>query len=199
MTNISGRRKAKAPDVGFVSRKETFGEIVESEFAQYPKVAKEKMQELPVAERIKTFSEVEVGFTDTQAHNEASRCLECGCSAYFDCALRKYATDFGIDITRFVGDVKKYKVDRDHPFIALDPNKCISCGRCVRTCSEILKVSALGFVYRGFKSVVKPSMEKKLLQTNCISCGNCISRLPDGRHYRESALRQARPVGSRGG
>jgi predicted molibdopterin-dependent oxidoreductase YjgC len=71
-------------------------------------------------------------------------------------------------------------VDKAHPFITLDPNKCIACGRCVRTCSEILKVSALGFVYRGFKSVVRPSMEKKLLETNCISCGNCISACPTG-------------------
>jgi formate dehydrogenase major subunit len=172
--------KAKTAGMEFVSRKESFGKLVESDFAQYPKAAREKMPELPVAERIKTLAEVEMGFTEMQAHNEASRCLECGCSAYFDCALRKYATDFGVDLTRFVGDVRKYKVDRDHPFIALDPNKCISCGRCVRTCSEILKISALGFVYRGFKSVVKPSMEKKLLQTNCISCGNCISACPTG-------------------
>jgi formate dehydrogenase major subunit len=172
--------KAKPAGIEFVSRKESFGKLAESDFAQYPKLAKEKMPELPVAERVKTLAEVEVGFTGAQVCNETSRCLECGCSAYFDCALRKYATDFGVDLTRFVGDVRKYKVDRDHPFIALDPNKCISCGRCVRTCSEILKISALGFVYRGFKSVVKPSMEKRLLQTNCISCGNCISACPTG-------------------
>ncbi|MGD0235703.1 MAG: NAD(P)-binding protein [Syntrophorhabdales bacterium] len=171
---------AKPEPLGFVSRKESFGKLVESDFAQFPKVAKEKMHELPVAERVRTLAEVEVGFTEAQACTEASRCLECGCSAYFDCALRKYATDFGVDLARFVGDVRKYKVDRDHPFISLDPNKCISCGRCVRTCSEILKISALGFVYRGFKSVVKPSMEKRLLQTNCISCGNCISACPTG-------------------
>ena len=156
------------------------GSYLRAEFAQFPKLAKEKMAELPVPERVKTLAEVELGFTAEQVRKETSRCLECGCSAYFDCALRKYASDFGVDLTRFVGDVRKYKVDRDHPFIALDPNKCISCGRCVRTCSEILKISALGFVYRGFKSVVKPSMEKKLLQTNCISCGNCISACPTG-------------------
>lgn len=172
--------KAKTESAGFVSRKESFGDLAESDFVQYPKITKEKMPELPVAERIRNLAEVEVGFAEAQAYNEASRCLECGCSAYFDCALRKYATDFGVDLTKFVGDVRKYKIDRDHPFIALDPNKCISCGRCVRTCSEILKISALGFVYRGFKSVVKPSMEKKLLQTNCISCGNCIGACPTG-------------------
>jgi formate dehydrogenase major subunit len=165
---------------GFLSRKEDYGEIPESEFSSMKKIAKELMPELPVAERIKTFEEVETGFTGEQAAHEAARCLECGCTEYFDCALRKYASEFDVDIARFVGDVRQYKIDRDHPFISLDPNKCINCGRCVRTCSEILKVSALGFVQRGFRSVVKPSMEKKLLDTTCISCGNCIAACPTG-------------------
>ncbi|HEY6907633.1 MAG TPA: molybdopterin-dependent oxidoreductase, partial [Ignavibacteriaceae bacterium] len=60
------------------------------------------------------------------------------------------------------------------------PNKCINCGRCVQTCSEVLKVSALGFVNRGFRTVVKPAMEKALSETNCISCGNCIDACPTG-------------------
>ena len=117
---------------------------------------------MAVAERVKGQAEVELGFTEAQVANEASRCLECGCSAYFDCDLRKYASEFNVDIDKFKGDTRKFKVDTAHPFITLDPNKCINCGRCVRTCSEILKISALGFVNRGFKSVVKPSMEKTL-------------------------------------
>ncbi|MBN2344833.1 MAG: FAD-dependent oxidoreductase [Candidatus Aminicenantes bacterium] len=172
--------KAEARTAEFISRKEAFGDIPDSDFADFAKIAKEKMPELPAASRGKTFEEVERGFTPQQAQNEAGRCLECGCSAYFDCALRKHAVDFGVDITKFVGEVRKYKVDKGHPFITLDPNKCIACGRCVRTCSEVLQVSALGFVYRGFKSVVRPSMEKKLLETNCISCGNCIAACPTG-------------------
>ncbi|MDD8012295.1 MAG: NAD(P)-binding protein [Acidobacteriota bacterium] len=172
--------KAVGKEKEFISRKEAFGEIPDSDFSAFGKIAKEKMPELPAQERAKTFEEVELGFRPDQARNETSRCLECGCSAYFDCDLRRHAVAFGVDITKFVGEVRKYKVDKAHPFIALDPNKCIACGRCVRTCSEILRVSALGFVYRGFKSVVRPSMEKKLLETNCISCGNCIAACPTG-------------------
>ncbi len=174
----TGKAAGKARE--FISRKEAFGDIPDSDFADLTKIGKEKMPELPADERAKTFDEVELGFSGGQAANETSRCLECGCSAYFDCDLRKHAVDFGVDITKFVGEVRKYKVDKAHPFITLDPNKCIACGRCVRTCSEILRVSALGFVYRGFKSVVRPSMEKKLLETNCISCGNCIAACPTG-------------------
>ena len=173
-----GTISAAAKD--FLSRKEVYGDIPQSEFDAVKKIEKEPMPELPALERIKTLDEVETGFTEEQMKNEASRCLECGCSAFFDCDLRKYATDFQVDLGRFMGDVRMHKVDKDHPFITLDPNKCINCGRCVRTCSEFLKIAALGFVYRGFKSVVKPSMEKKLLQTNCISCGNCIAACPTG-------------------
>jgi formate dehydrogenase major subunit len=171
---------AKAKNKGFISRKEIFGDIPDVEFANFAKIAKEKMPELNARERIKTFTEVELGFSAAQTKNETNRCLECGCSAYFECDLRKHAENFGIDLKKFVGEVRKYPVDKTHPFITLDPNKCIACGRCVRTCSEILQVSALGFVYRGFKSVVRPAMEKKLLQTNCISCGNCIAACPTG-------------------
>jgi len=171
---------ATAQNKGFISRKEIFGDIPDVEFANFAKISKEKMPELNAGERIKTFAEVELGFSAAQTKNETGRCLECGCSAYFECDLRKHAENFGVDLKKFIGEVRKYPVDKAHPFITLDPNKCIACGRCVRTCSEVLQVSALGFVYRGFKSVVRPAMEKKLLQTNCISCGNCIAACPTG-------------------
>jgi formate dehydrogenase major subunit len=164
----------------FYSFKHRFGTLPDSEFAQFEKVDRSKMPELKVIDRITNFTEVELGLTEEQALREANRCLECGCSEYYDCTFRKYADEYDIDIADYLGDVRKFKLDKRHPFIDLDPNKCINCGKCVRICSEILKVSALGFVSRGFKSIVKPAMEKPLLETNCITCGNCIDVCPTG-------------------
>ena len=172
--NVTNGRKE------FFVRKDDFNEIPDIEFEGFEKSTREKMPELEPDERIKSFDEVELGFTEDQVKKESSRCLSCGCDSYFDCTLRKYATDFNIDLSNYLGEVRKFKVDHTHPFINLDPNKCISCGRCVRTCDQILKVSALGFVNRGFHSIMKPAMEKPLLDTNCISCGNCISACPTG-------------------
>ncbi|NOY23576.1 MAG: molybdopterin-dependent oxidoreductase [Acidobacteria bacterium] len=172
--------KAEASDFRFYSFKHRFDDMPEGEFECIAKDPREKMPELPVNQRTCTFDEVDLGFSEKQSLHEAERCLECGCSEYYDCALRKYSDRFEVNIADFVGEVNRYDVDKDHPFIVLDPNKCINCGKCVRTCSEMLQVSALGFVNRGFKAVVKPAMERPLLETNCISCGNCIDVCPTG-------------------
>ena len=170
-----GKRKSD-----FVSLRHNISKLVDPEFDNYNKVQRSKMHEMDVEERIKSFKEVELGLDEEEACGETGRCLECGCSEYYDCNLVDYAKEYDLDISEFVGETKKYMVDKRHPFITLDANKCINCGRCVRTCAEILKVSALGFVHRGFKSIVKPAMDKPLIETNCIACGNCIDACPTG-------------------
>lgn len=164
----------------YYSFKHNLSEISEREFESVKRTSRVHPFELPVEERICGFDEVESGLTEDQAIGETGRCLECGCEEYSDCRLRQYCDEYGVDITKYKGEVKKYKPDRSHPFIVLDPNKCINCGICVKTCGEVLRVSALGFVYRGFKSVVKPAMEKTLSEAGCISCGNCIDACPTG-------------------
>jgi len=180
---ISGYLKtgrASKPPVRFYSFKHNLAEVTESELSHHQKIKREKMPELPLRERKENFDEVELGFSRQQAQKETLRCLECGCTEYHDCALRRYADEYQLDISNYVGEVRKYQVDNRHPFISLDANKCINCGRCIRTCSEMLKVSALGFVYRGFSAVARPAMENALMETNCISCGNCIDACPTG-------------------
>ncbi len=170
----------KSEPFDFVNLKETFHQVTAAEYPEVEKSPRQKMPELDPAERIKSFEEVELGFSSEQADNECSRCLSCGCQDYFDCELRALATEYEVKLDRLLGEVREYPVDRRHEFITLDANKCISCGRCVRTCDFILDGPALGFVHRGFRSVVKPALEKSLAETNCISCGNCIDTCPTG-------------------
>lgn len=179
MSYLTYGQARKAPHK-FYSLKHKLSTLKETEFEQFEKLAREKLEELEVEERVHTFKEVEKTFSEHQCESETGRCLECGCSEYADCTLRQYCDEYEVDVTKLVGGVNKYKVDNRHPFIVIDSNKCISCGKCVRVCSDVLKISALGFVYRGFKSVVKPAMERPLLATNCVACGNCIDVCPTG-------------------
>ena len=61
-----------------------------------------------------------------------------------------------------------------------DPNKCILCGDCVRTCSEIQAVGAIDFAFRGSKAEVTPAFGKPLGETDCVGCGQCRVVCPTG-------------------
>jgi formate dehydrogenase major subunit len=131
-------------------------------------------------DRKDNFSEIVEGFTPEEAMEEASRCLECGCQDYFECKLISLANDYNVKPSRFKGSNDEKKIQEDHPFVIRDNNKCITCGLCVRVCEEIVGVSAIGLVERGFETTVEPALKQPLAETGCVSCGLCISVCPTG-------------------
>ncbi|MDX9759849.1 MAG: molybdopterin-dependent oxidoreductase [Bacteroidota bacterium] len=177
----------------FESKRDNFHKLTREDIPLVKESHRHHAPEVPAAERIKGFMEVEHAYDDKTAFEEALRCAECGCDAGLSCRLQDYCTEYGVDQTRFVGEFNRYQVDTRHPFIKIDSNKCINCGRCVNTCAEILNVSALGFVNRGFRTIVKPAMEKALHETNCVSCGNCIDVCPTGTLVEKMPFRRSGP------
>ncbi|MFW5759814.1 MAG: FAD-dependent oxidoreductase [Cyclobacteriaceae bacterium] len=165
----------------FLSKKENFREQQREEYInKYPKQMRQEMPVLHATER-KNFEEVELGYLSEQmARKETERCLECGCSALHNCDLKKYATEYDADQSHYEGTHKEYMVKFDHPFIEIDNNKCILCSRCVRICHEMVGANALGLVNRGFETYVAPSLSLPLTETDCESCGLCISTCPTG-------------------
>jgi formate dehydrogenase major subunit len=172
--------KAQPEPVEFFSKKDAYHNVTVEDLREGSRYPRRPMPSLSPDERRKSFSEVEQGYTAEDVKREAFRCLECGCTALFDCDLRRFATEYQVDISSFMGEAKEYRIDRSHPLIELDPNKCILCGRCVRVCSEIVGVAAYGFINRGFNTVVKPALGGSLLETECVSCGLCVSTCPTG-------------------
>ena len=71
-------------------------------------------------------------------------------------------------------------VDTSNPFFDRDPNKCILCGICVRTCQEFQGVSAIDFAFRGYDTIVSTFGNKPLAESRCESCGECLIRCPVG-------------------
>ncbi|MBN1308801.1 MAG: FAD-dependent oxidoreductase [Chitinispirillaceae bacterium] len=166
------------PRMPFVVRKELWGKEGLSDAQCVGKSQRREAHELPVDERRGNFKEVSLGLREEEMRVESARCLSCGCVEFDECKLRRYAEEYGVDPSRFIGGIRKHKIDDRHPLIMYDPNKCILCTRCVRTCERILPFPALGLVGRGFKSEIRPSMNESLPQTTCIGCGNCIDACP---------------------
>lgn len=86
---------ADMPKPAFNSRKEKkLVQVDPLHFENIQKVARSIMPELTPAQREQSFAEVELGFDNDEAMKEAARCLECGCQANTDCALRDYSTEY---------------------------------------------------------------------------------------------------------
>lgn len=170
-------------------------DITEKTFEDRERMCRPVIPQLTPEQRKDNFSEViPCGFTEDQAVEEASRCLECGCHDYYECKLIDFANQYDVKPDRFAGDINKVEFEDDHPFIVRDPNKCILCGLCVRVCEEVVGVGALGLVNRGFDTVVKPNMEKPLAESGCISCGQCVSVCPTGALQERTSMIKETPL-----
>ena len=65
------------------------------------------------------------------------------------------------------------------PFPTDTPDeKCILCGKCVRTCHELVKAKVLNFSERGIERRVGPPFLEKT--RDCIGCGACTIMCPTG-------------------
>jgi len=75
-------------------------------------------------------------------------------------AMKRIAQELGIESSRFEEDVKG----------------CILCGQCVRTCREVVGVSAIGFESRGPERKVATPFDQA--PPDCIACGSCAYICP---------------------
>ncbi|MGJ5830777.1 formate dehydrogenase subunit alpha [Streptomyces ossamyceticus] len=70
--------------------------------------------------------------------------------------------------------------DESHPYVHLDRDLCIACGRCVRMCSEVQGTFALTLVGRGGDTVVAPGTGGPWAASDCVACGGCVDTCPTG-------------------
>ncbi|MXM64680.1 formate dehydrogenase subunit alpha [Streptomyces sp. HUCO-GS316] len=70
--------------------------------------------------------------------------------------------------------------DDSHPYVHLDRDLCIACGRCVRMCSEVQGTFALTLVGRGSDTVVAPGNGGPWAESDCVACGGCVDTCPTG-------------------
>ncbi len=111
----------------------------------------------------------------------ASHCRDCTtCAGSRACILQKLALQLGVDTIRFMNYKPELPKDTSSNCIVVDPNKCILCGDCVRTCEEIQGLGIWNFAYRGSSMRVETAFNRPLSETECVGCGQCRVACPTG-------------------
>ena len=122
-------------------------------------------------------------------------CLSC--TQNNDCQLQRAAAYVGIEPER-LGQLRPttemLPVDDSNPFFDHDPNKCILCGICVRTCNKLQGVGAIDFISRGYDTTVSTFGRGRLADSRCESCGECVVRCPVGALAPKKARQPSREV-----
>jgi NADH dehydrogenase/NADH:ubiquinone oxidoreductase subunit G len=104
--------------------------------------------------------------------------LDCmTCPKAGDCDLQRYAADLGIRESSFGRKSFNYELNDKSPFITIDNNYCVLCGRCVRVCKE-QGTNVLDFMGRGITTKVSTAQDKALHESGCTFCGSCIEACP---------------------
>ena len=80
--------------------------------------------------------------------------------------IRELARQYGVEEPRFRS---KHAVDND---------RCILCGLCVRVCAEVVGQHAIGYANRGSERMVTTPFGKQA--DECVGCGACVFVCPTG-------------------
>jgi formate dehydrogenase major subunit len=118
-------------------------------------------------------------------------CAQCVASG--DCELQSLAYRYQMDNARYPYSWPALPVDSVNDYLVIDHNRCILCGRCIRTCDEIVGVHTLDFGYRGWKDMVVADLNQPLGASSCISCGACFQVCPTGAIFSKVSAYKGKP------
>lgn len=110
--------------------------------------------------------------------NGKHNCMSC--EANGACELQEVAYNLGIEKSGFPVVEKNMPVDSSSPMIIRDMNKCIQCYRCIIGCNNIAVNEVLDMGYRGSKMTVVCDTDKRMGESSCVVCGECVQLCPTG-------------------
>lgn len=135
---------------------------------------------------------------DLLMSNHKEHCFSC--SRNGSCRLQDYCMEYGVEATSFTsGRRVSGRKDTSSPFFEYDPELCIMCRRCARVCAELQSRNVISIKDRSFDTVITTNYGIPWNETDCESCGNCVSHCPTGalsakdhKSYRQWEVKKVR-------
>jgi NADH-quinone oxidoreductase subunit G len=106
-------------------------------------------------------------------------CYCATCARSGNCSLQAMANDLGILDLPYRRELPSSPWNMDFPLIR-DFSKCIKCMRCVQVCDRIQGMGIWDVANTGSRTTVDVSFNRRIEDSNCALCGQCITHCPVG-------------------
>lgn len=106
-----------------------------------------------------------------------SSCTTCVRSG--NCSLQKTANDLGIVHIPYRKELQHSRWIVDFPLLR-NYEKCIKCMRCIQICDKVQSLNIWDLANTGSRTTVDVSGNRRLEESDCALCGQCITHCPVG-------------------
>lgn len=106
-------------------------------------------------------------------------CYCATCVRSGNCKLQEIANDLGILEIPYTKEVINLPWDKKFPLIR-DSAKCIKCMRCIQVCDKVQGMNIWDVSNTGSRTTVDVSYNRKINDSDCTLCGQCITHCPVG-------------------
>lgn len=137
-------------------------------------VAKEGMVIYTNSPKVRRHRRTNVELILAQHNCECVTCTRSG-----NCMLQTVANDLNIIDIPYKMEIEKQQWNKEFPLIR-DSSKCIKCMRCIQICDKVQSLNIWDVEGTGSRTTVNVSGHKKIEESDCSLCGQCITHCPVG-------------------
>ncbi len=137
-------------------------------------VAKEGMVIYTNSPKVRRHRRTNVELILAQHNCECVTCTRSG-----NCMLQTVANDLNIIEIPYKTEIERQPWNKEFPLIR-DSSKCIKCMRCIQICDKVQSLNIWDVEGTGSRTTVNVSGHKKIEESDCSLCGQCITHCPVG-------------------
>lgn len=137
-------------------------------------VAKEGMVIYTNSPKVRRHRRTNVELILAQHNCECVTCTRSG-----NCMLQTVTNDLNIIDIPYKMEIEKQQWNKEFPLIR-DSSKCIKCMRCIQICDKVQSLNIWDVEGTGSRTTVNVSGHKKIEESDCSLCGQCITHCPVG-------------------
>ena len=126
------------------------------------------------SDRVKRTRRINLRLILSQHDSNCTLCIRNG-----NCTLQDLARDNNLIFNPYPKNIpnKPWSIQN---YIIRDESKCVKCMRCIQVCDKVQSMNIWDVTGTGSRTTVGISLNRKLAESDCALCGQCVTHCPVG-------------------